>query len=122
MIEVALHDAEFFAYHGYYPEEQLLGNRFVISIKVAFEQEERKLERDNLEQTVNYEDLYGIAEEEMKNPRQLLETVAQAIADRIKLKFSYLIHTTVTVKKLNPPLKGRVRASSVTVSNYNVAL
>lgn len=122
MIEVALHDAEFFAYHGYYPEEQLLGNRFVISIKVAFEQEERKLEGDNLEQTVNYEDLYRIAEDEMKNPRQLLETVAQAISDRIKQKFSYLIHTVVTVKKLNPPLKGRVRASSVTVSNYNVAL
>ena len=118
MIEVALHDAEFFAYHGYYPEEQLLGNRFSLNIKAAFEQEAQKISEDKLEQTINYEDLYRIAAEEMGKPRQLLETVAQAITDHIKSEFSYLQYISVAVKKLNPPLKGRVRASSVTVT-YN---
>ena len=36
MITVALHGAEFFAKHGFYPEEQLLGCKFLVDIVVGF--------------------------------------------------------------------------------------
>jgi dihydroneopterin aldolase len=115
MIKVGLHGAEFFARHGYYAEEQILGNYFVVDIEVSF-QPHGPLSDDNLQHTLNYEQLYAIAAHEMKQTRQLLETVAQSIADTIKRDFDYITSAVVTVKKRNPPLKGIVAASSVTVS------
>lgn len=120
MMEVALHDAEFFARHGFYTEEQLLGNRFVIDIETGFNIGDNAI-ADNLSNTLNYERLYQIAEEEMQLPRQLLETVAQDIINRIKDEFAFAEKILVRLKKLNPPLKGKVKASSVTITYYKNA-
>jgi dihydroneopterin aldolase len=113
MVEINLNGAEFFAFHGYYPEEQLLGCRFLVDISVSFEPT-GDLE-DELLNTVNYEQLYNIACEEMKITRKLIETVAQAIADIIKQKFPFVKNTRVSVQKINPPLKGKVGYSSVVI-------
>lgn len=113
MIEVALHEAEFYARHGYYSVEQQLGNRFLVDIAVSFNNE---ITADDLTQTLNYEKLYRIAEAEMQHPRKLLETVAKGILDRIKADFDFAETIRVQVKKLNPPLKGAVKASSVTLT------
>jgi dihydroneopterin aldolase len=115
MMEVALHGAEFFARHGYYPEEQLMGNKFVIDVEVGFNPV-NNLNDDELCNTLNYEQLYTVVCEEMKITRQLLETVVQAIIDRIKTEFQFAETIKVRLKKLNPPLKGRVESSSVTIT------
>ena len=117
MIEVALHGAEFFSRHGYYPQEQQLGNRFMVDIEVSFSQK-NNFSTDKLTDTLNYETLYNIAQEEMKISRQLLETVVQAIIDRIKTEFDFAEKILVRLKKLTPPLKGKVKYSAVTIT-YN---
>ncbi len=116
MMEVSLTGAEFYAYHGFYPEEQDLGGQFLVDITVGFTPAADMTE-DRLANTVNYEQLYIIACEEMKNTRKLIETVAQAIADEIKLKFPFVEKIRVAVKKMSPPLKGKVAYSSVVISN-----
>jgi dihydroneopterin aldolase len=117
MLKVGLHGAEFFARHGYYKEEQVLGNYFIVDIEVAFIPQNQVI-NDDLDNTLNYERLHQIAEEQMREPQKLLETVAQNITDAIVRQFSYISNLEVQVKKLNPPLKGKVAASSVTVC-YN---
>ncbi len=117
MIIIALHGAEFFAYHGFYPEEQKLGCRFVVDIEVAFVPQHDPA-GDDLKHTVDYEKVYYIACEEMKHSRKLIETVGQAITDRIKDKYPYVDTISVTIKKLNPPLLGIVGHSAVTI-NYS---
>ena len=114
MIKVSLQGAEFFARHGYYKEEQILGNYFVVNIDACFKPGAASV-NDDLNNTLNYEQLYEIAKASMTVPKQLLETVAQGIADEIIVKFPYLVTLQVEVKKLNPPLKGKVGASSITV-------
>lgn len=114
MIKVGLYGAEFFARHGYYQEEQILGNYFIVDIEASFHPQSEAI-NDNLDNTLNYERLYQIAAEQMKNTQKLLETVAQGIADAIMQQFTYVNELQVQVKKLNPPLKGKVAASSVTV-------
>jgi len=109
-----LNDAEFFAYHGFYPEEQLLGSRFLVDISVSFEPA-GDLAEDEIDNTVNYEQLYNIACDEMKITRKLIETVGKAIADEIRNKFSFAKHIRVAIKKMDPPLKGKVGHSSVVV-------
>jgi len=114
MIKVSLHGAEFFARHGFYKEEQILGNYFIVNIEACFNPNTPAI-NDDLNNTLNYERLYEIAKAWMTVPKQLLETVAQGIADDILLQFTYVSTLQVEVKKLNPPLKGKVAASGITV-------
>jgi len=115
MVTVALHGAEFFARHGYYPEEQVLGNQFIVDVEVSYEPDEHS-KSDELAYTVNYEELYKIAQQEMHHTRQLLETVAQSIVDAIRRKFAQLKEIRVVVRKLNPPLAGKVKESAITIT------
>jgi dihydroneopterin aldolase len=117
MITVALHGAEFFARHGFYPEEQLLGGRFSVDISVGF-MPVGELTGDELANTVNYEQLYEITSREMQQPKKLIETLAQAIIEEIKKQYAFIETITVTVKKLNPPMKGKVAHSEVSIT-YN---
>jgi dihydroneopterin aldolase len=119
MIQIALHGAEFFAYHGFYPEEQKLGCRFSVDITTGFESL-ADLAGDNLDNTVDYEKVYIIACEEMKHPRKLIETVGQSILDRIKSKYPFVETINVTIKKLHPPLNAKVDYSAV-ILNYRKA-
>jgi dihydroneopterin aldolase len=116
MIKVTLQGAEFFARHGFYPEEQLTGNRFLLDIEVEFEPY-ADMKDDEINDTVNYEQLYVIAEQEMQQPRKLLEAVAQSVADNIRAAYPFVKNIRVELKKLTPPLKGPVAYSSVTVTN-----
>ncbi len=117
MVEINLNDAEFFAHHGFYPEEQLLGSRFLVDISVSF-RPTGSLLADEIDNTVNYEQLYDIACEEMKHTRKLIETVGQSIVDAIKNKFPFIDHVRVCIKKMSPPLKGKVGHSSVIITNF----
>ena len=119
MIKIALHGAEFFAYHGFYPEEQILGTSFIVDIEVSFSPA-ADVKADEIENTVNYEHLYEIAREEMQEPKKLIETVAQSILDRIKAQYDHVDAIEVSIKKLNPPLGCKVGYSNVIIS-YNKA-
>jgi dihydroneopterin aldolase len=111
---VALEGIRFYAFHGFYPEEQKIGNEFVLDIST--ESNADKDFADELTDTVNYERLFEIAAEEMKAPRKLLETVAHAILVRIVSEFPKLETAKVSIRKLNLPLKGEVKNSRVELS------
>ncbi len=115
MVTISLHGAEFFAYHGFYPEEQKLGNRFIVDIDVSFEPE-GDLRTDKISHTVDYELLHNIAAAQMKQTSKLIETVAQGIADKIKKRYAFAGTIQVSVKKVNPPLKGKVDFSKITIT------
>ena len=115
MIKIALHGAEFFAYHGFYPEEQILGTSFIVDIEVSF-MPAADTEEDEIANTVNYEHLYEITREEMQQPKKLIETVAQGILDQVKAKYDYVDAIEVSIKKLNPPLGCKVGYSNVVIS------
>jgi len=116
MVEINLQEAEFFAFHGFYPEEQLLGCRFLVDISVSFEPV-GDLSKDEIENTVNYEQLYNIACEEMQYTRKLIETVGQSIAGKIRQTYPFVTSIKVAIKKIDPPLKGKVAHSSVVIFN-----
>lgn len=114
---VALRDVKCFAYHGFYPEEQLTGIYFSLDVIVTFVPGD---ESENLEKTVNYEVLNTIILEEMKVPKKLLETVVKNILEQIVSKYAFLKTAEVSIKKLNPPMPGQVGQSFVQLS-YSAA-
>jgi dihydroneopterin aldolase len=115
MIKVALQGVQFFAYHGFYPQEQVLGNRFIVDVAVEFEQQHH-FDDDEIAYTINYEQLYLIADTEMKRTHKLLETVIQAIVDSIKAAYPFVETIQASIKKLNPPLPGQVACSFIEIT------
>lgn len=102
---VKIEGLHFYAYHGFYDEERKKGNDFICDVAVELQSYD-SLE-DNISDTVNYEDIYNIVEQEMKQTKKLLETVVYAIMKRIK-GLDNITGCTVRLYKLNPPLKGKV--------------
>jgi dihydroneopterin aldolase len=115
MITISLHGAEFFAYHGFYPEEQKLGTKFIVDVEVDFTPVS-SLNDDKIGNTVDYEQVYSVIDDQMKITHKLIETVAQAIADKIKERFAFVDHIRVSIKKMNPPLRGKVDYSRIEIA------
>ena len=111
MQKVRLEGVRFFSYHGFYPEEQVLGTEFILDIET--ELEVFNSGRDDISNTVNYERLFQIASQEMKIPRKLLETVAYSILEQIRHEFLTIKSIRVAIRKMNPPLGAEVRNSSI---------
>lgn len=110
---VALKDVKCFALHGYYPEEQLTGNHFVIDLETLFTPLGYD---DDLTQTVNYEDLNRIILKEMKNTQKLLETVLKNIISKVIDLYPFIEKIDVSIKKLHPPMPGQIGHSFVKLS------
>jgi dihydroneopterin aldolase len=107
---VALKDVKCFALHGYYPEEQLIGNHFIVDLETEFTPQGFD---DELAQTVNYEDLNNIILEEMKQTQKLLETVLKNIISKVIELYPFVDTVQVSMKKLNPPMPGQIGHSFV---------
>ena len=113
MNRIELKDMEFFSSHGCFEEERIVGNRFVVNLTVEGDFSAAAAS-DNLEDAVNYQTLYDIVKEEMDVPSGLLENVASRITGHIRKEFPSLSRISVTIDKINPPLGGKLYASSVT--------
>jgi len=110
---VSLKDVKCFALHGFYPEEQLTGNHFIVDLETEF----LPLGfNDELNQTVNYEDLNTIILDEMKNTQKLLETVLNNIISKVIALYPFVETVNVSIKKLNPPIPGQIGHSFVKLS------
>jgi dihydroneopterin aldolase len=114
--KVAIQEARFFAFHGYYPEEQIVGSEFMIDLEVEFLVSGSG--GDDIGSTVNYEQLFSIAARQMREPKKLLETVAHAILEDVLRDYPSLLAIRVALAKLNPPLQGEVKKSLVQLT-YN---
>lgn len=115
MGQISLEGMRFYAYHGFYDEEQVMGNDYVVDIHIKANLKSAG-RSDDLTTTINYETVYLICKNEMAKPRKLLETIAHSILGKMKHQFATLQEVTVNIKKINPPLGGRVARASVEIS------
>ena len=111
---VALEGVEFFAYHGYYDEEQKTGNRYSIDIAVTADVG-GAAQQDRLSLTINYETLYHIIAEEMARQSRLLEHIAERIIERTYQAYPRAELVEVSVSKYNPPIGGVCTRARVTL-------
>jgi 7,8-dihydroneopterin aldolase/epimerase/oxygenase len=112
---IQLENMEFYAYHGCYREEQIVGNKFLVDLTVGTDME-LPAKSDDINNALNYQVLYTIVKEQMAIQSHLLEHVAGRILDAIFKEFENLNEATVKVSKLNPPMGGKMRSVSVSLS------
>jgi 7,8-dihydroneopterin aldolase/epimerase/oxygenase len=104
---IALEGMHFHAYHGFYEEEQVMGNDYILDVYITSDNSLAILTGD-LYQTINYETVYEICKIAMRKKAKLLETITERIANDIKFQFEKIQDIKVRLKKVNPPLGGHV--------------
>jgi dihydroneopterin aldolase len=120
MGQIALEGMEFFAFHGYYDEEQKIGNKYGVDLYIRTDLYAAG-NSDNLSHTINYEVLYRLVAEEMLAPARLLEHLGHRVIDRIMIRFPHIRSVKVSVSKFNPPLGGICTRARVTLKRKRVA-
>ena len=111
---IELEGKEFKAYHGCLEQEKIRGNVFIVDFKGSLDLS-AAAESDNLNDTLNYGEIYEIVAEEMSIPSELLENVAGSIMKAIEGRFPKLVEFSVRLSKKRPPVEGIAQWSRVTL-------
>ena len=103
---IVLEGLEFHGFHGVFEEETRFGARFIVDVELFLPLSPR----DTLAETVDYGEVYALVRHEVTERRyQLIETLAQAIADGILSVQAKVASLKVRVHKPHAPLPGVVR-------------
>jgi dihydroneopterin aldolase len=100
---IHLHNLRFHAYHGVLAQERKTGGEFVVNVRVAYPLRQA-MQTDNVDDTLNYAELFEIINKEMQTPSSLLEHVAGRIGESIFRHFAQVSSVWLTIAKKNPPM------------------
>jgi dihydroneopterin aldolase len=115
MGHIQIEGMEFYAFHGHFKEEQIVGNRFLVDLTLETDME-KAAGSDNLKDAVNYQTAYQIVKRQMEKKSHLLENIAQRILDALYSEIEGIKKATVKVSKMNPPMGGKINSVSVILS------
>lgn len=116
MDKIYVNQMEFYGFHGVLPEENKLGQRFIVDLIVKLDLKKAG-QSDQLEHSINYAELYKICQSIVEgNPVKLIETVAEKIAGSILSEFTCATEVTVKVIKPAPPIKGHYQSVAIEIT------
>ncbi|MDK2842595.1 MAG: 7,8-dihydroneopterin aldolase/epimerase/oxygenase [Anaerophaga sp.] len=111
---IELEEMEFYAYHGCFREENVVGNRFIVNIALKTDMTQ-PMKSDKINDALNYMKVYKLVRQEMQQTSNLLENVTARIIDSLYRNFPQIKWTRVKVSKMNPPMGGQMKKVSVTL-------
>jgi 7,8-dihydroneopterin aldolase/epimerase/oxygenase len=115
MDKMSLRQMEFFAYHGVFPEENRLGQRFIVDVELSMDLTKAG-QSDELEHTINYAELYEHIRRIVETETfRLIEAVAEAIATRTLQLYTVINEMTVRVTKPSPPFRASFQGVTVEI-------
>ena len=113
MDKIRIEKAVFYGYHGVYPEEKKLGQKFIVNIELAGDFQEAARE-DNLDKAVDYVGVYQTAKKIIEEEKfNLLEALALMLCEEILKKFKNVNTVTISIKKPGVSLPGILSGTSV---------
>lgn len=115
MAIIEIENMEFYAFHGHFKEEQIVGNKFLIDLTLEANLDKAS-ESDRLEDTVDYQVAFKIVKDEMDKKSYLLEHIGKRILDSIYANLGGIEKATVRIRKMNPPMGGHINSVAVIMS------
>lgn len=100
---ISLNRLRFHARHGVLPQERATGGEFIVSVRAKY-LFDKALESDNVDDTINYAEIFEIINKEMVTPSCLLEHLAGRIGRSIFNRMPMIESLDITVEKTNPPM------------------
>lgn len=106
MDEIILEGLWFYGFHGVLKEENLLGQRFCVHLRLHTDLRQAG-ETDDLESTINYAQVYELVRLVVEGPTcRLIERLATKIAGAVLAEFSSIQRIEVQVDKPSAPIAG----------------
>lgn len=103
---IELKRMSFYGYHGVHPEEERLGQPFLVTLVLTLSLREAGM-TDDLQKTVDYGKVYQLVREQVVERRyNLLEALSQGIAREVLSAFPKIHQVKVLVEKPAPPIPG----------------
>ncbi|MEY4459239.1 MAG: dihydroneopterin aldolase [Bacteroidota bacterium] len=102
-MHIYLNDLVFNGFHGVYPAERKIGNTFKVDVRIDFTPSTKII--DQLDQTIDYVEVYHLIQKIMEVPTPLLETLVAKIADQIITEYALVdsVYVKITKKQLAIP-------------------
>ena len=119
-MHIYLNDLIFNGFHGVYPAEKKIGNTFKLDLRIQLTPNTKTI--DQLEQTIDYVQVYALIQKIMAVPTPLLETIVTNIADQILAAhpMAESVYVKITKQQLSVPYFQGTTAVDIerTRSNY----
>ncbi|MFY8203478.1 MAG: dihydroneopterin aldolase [Sediminibacterium sp.] len=120
-MHIYLNDLIFNGFHGVYPAEKKIGNTFKLDLRIQLTPTTKTI--DQLEQTIDYVQVYALIQKIMAVPTPLLETIVTNIADQILAAhpMAESVYVKITKQQLSVPYFQGTTAVDIerTRSNYS---
>lgn len=110
---IEIEGMEFYAFHGHFIEEQVVGNKFLVNIAIETDCDTAG-KSDNLKDALDYQKVYLLIKKEMEKKSFLLENICERILDTLYVEFDSIKKATIKVSKINPPMGGQIKKVSIT--------
>jgi dihydroneopterin aldolase len=107
MGKIFVEGIKIYAHHGCFKEETAIGTNFQVDVELDADLSKPALS-DNIEDAVNYQEVFSVIKEQMAIPSHLLEHVSKRIMDALFQKFIEVNKIKLKVSKLNVPLGGHI--------------
>jgi 7,8-dihydroneopterin aldolase/epimerase/oxygenase len=112
MGQIIIEGMEFYAYHGHFEEEQIVGGKFIVDIIIDTDTD-KAAKSDSLDDALDYQAIYKDIKSEMEITSYLLENITCRIMDRLFKNHCSIENAILTVTKLNPPVGGKINKVSI---------
>lgn len=99
-MQIILKDIIIFGYHGVHPLENKVGTNFKVNLWIDIE--DKKI--CQLEDTIDYAEVFELLKKEFYQTEKLLEVLAERIIDAVVLKFKHILHIEIEILKIDPPI------------------
>ena len=120
-MHIYLNDLIFNGFHGVYPAEKKIGNTFKVDLRIQLTPTTKTI--DQLDQTIDYVQVYALIQKIMAVPTPLLETIVTNIADQILAAhpMAESVYVKITKQQLSVPYFEGTTAVDIerTRSNYS---
>ncbi len=115
MAIIHIEGMHFYAYHGCFKEEQVVGTDFSVDILLTIDTSVAQ-QSDNLADTIDYQTIYQIVKREMMIKAKLIEHLAHRILSAVTAQYIAITFGQVAIRKLNPPLGGKMDAVNIIIT------
>lgn len=113
MDKILLRGCRFYGYHGALPEENRLGQIFVVDAELSLDLTQASVS-DDLADTVHYGLIFDVIKHQVENQTyQLLEKLGGAICQAIFEQFPPVQAIQLRIFKENPPIAGHYESVGV---------
>lgn len=109
---IFLKEIRCYAYHGVAPQENLIGNEYVIDLKLKVDISQAS-QTDEVADTVSYADVHELIKAEMAVPSKLLENVGGRMAAKLFEVFPAIEEIELRLSKRNPPMGADIDTAGI---------